>query len=167
MKVNDDNVKIYHTGQKISNLILYQQINGAPFQLSWGNHASVESTVDGVEIVACYVPMDGKPGNADLVNLRHHGQNKVIRNLVFRNITADQGVYRIIGINNDNGGILKNILLENITLKKAPVEPGFIYLTKGGSIENITIKNLVVKGKSYQSSDFEITGVDKSVLTIK
>lgn len=166
MKVNDDNVKVYHRKQSVKNLVLYQQINGAPFQLSWGNHGGAESVVDGVELVACNVSVDSKPGNADLVNLRHHGKGMVIRDLAFRNITADQGVYRIIGLNNDMGGVIRDVRLENIRLSKAPFEPGFIYLSGGGSVGNIQITNLQVKGKEYSLGDFELKGVKDGVLIL-
>ena len=142
IKVNDDNVKVYHKNQKITNLVIYQQINGAPFQLSWGNHAAENSTVDGIDIVKSYVPYDSRPGNADMVNLRHHSNGNKISNLTFKNIRADQPLYSIFGINNDRGGDLEDIRFENIILKEGILSTPFIINT--GKIKNISFKDVVI-----------------------
>ena len=164
LKVNDDNVKVYRHNQKITNLIIYQQLNGAPFQLSWGNHAADNCTVDGVEIVKCFVPYDSRPGNADLINLRHHGDGEHIYNLRFSNITANNGVYRILGLNNDRGGDVDNIVLENIDIRGGVIEPGYVVNT--GKTENITLKNVTVDGRMVTPADFVISGVSEGVLHI-
>ena len=165
MKVNDDNVKVYHYNQKITNLVLYQQLNGAPFQLSWGGHAANNSLVDGVEIVKAYVPYDSKPGNGDLVNMRHHRKGRHIHDLTFRNITADQSIYRILGLNNDGGGTVENITIENLNVKQGVVENGYIFNT--GLIKNIQLKNIIVKGDKISYDDFTFSNFDTKELIIK
>jgi hypothetical protein len=164
IKVNDDNVKVYRQNQKISNLIIYQQLNGAPFQLSWGNHAANNCTVDGVEIVKCFVPYDSRPGNGDLINLRHHGKGEHIYNLRFSNITANRGVYRILGLNNDRGGKVENIVLENFSIDGGVMEPGYIINT--GKIEKIKLKNVRVDGRLVGTDDFTFEGADKKVMQV-
>ena len=166
MKVFDDNVKLYANNQKATNLIIYQQHNGAPFQLSWGGQSGQNCLADNIDIVKCWVNKKGGPGNSGLLNLRK-GSDKFIGNITIKNIRADQGLYQLIGIGNDKTGEVKNLVLENIFINGKQSQLSYIENSNTAKISNITFKNIKIGTQCFSNKDLSFIGIESSLLKIE
>ena len=157
IKANDDNIKIYSTRQKVKNVIIYKQINGAGIQFGWGATGNAKDCI----IEDLYIvhddpvfPNPNQPDNGAVANLRNNA-GSTINNITFKNIYIECDVQRIIGFQN-NGGVMSNFLFENI--KQDGVNRStnnYLIGTKSngtyGSFSNFTFKNCTIKGVSITS----------------
>jgi hypothetical protein len=165
IKVFDDNVKLYGKNQRATNLVIYQQHNGAPFQLSWGGQSGQNCMADNIDIVKCWVNKNGGPGNSALLNLRK-GSDKLISNITIRNVRCDQGIYQLLGIGNDKTGEVKNILLENITVEENQKQQSYIDNIASATTKNFEIKNVRISNQCFSDENIKINGFDKKEITI-
>lgn len=159
IKVFDDNVKLYGHNQKASNLVIYQQHNGAPFQLSWGGQSGQDCVVDNIDIVKCWVNKKGGAGNSGLLNLRK-GSDKFIGNISIKNVRADQGLYQLLGIGNDKNGSVKNLVLENIVISGQQMQLSYIENGSAAKTTGIIIKNVKIGEACFSANDIRLQGVD-------
>lgn len=147
-KVNDDVVKLYSTNTTVKDLVIYQQINGAPFQLSWGSGKGHKVMVDGIDIVQSDVLNDNEmTGNRAVINLRMNNQ-KHISHLNFSNIRADQDVARLLGLYNGTGGQVSDIEISNVTIRGTERMPSYLNAPIG-TISKITLRNVVINGTPF------------------
>jgi hypothetical protein len=165
MKVFDDNVKLYGNNQKATNLTIYQQHNGAPFQLSWGGQSGQNCTVENVDIVKCWVDKKGGVGNSALLNLRK-GSDKPIGNITIKNVNADQGIYQLIGILNDKGSKVENITLENINIQKSQFQKNYINNLQNSQTVGLNFKNVKIDGKCIRTEEFATSGYEVKDLNL-
>lgn len=165
MKVFDDNVKLYGVNQKATNLVLYQQHNGAPFQLSWGSQSGQHCLADTIDIVKCWVNKKGGPGNSAVLNLRK-GSDRPISDITIRNLRADQGIYQLIGFGNDKGGTVKNITLENVTIHGKQSQSSYLFNSANSQTQGINLKHITLNGTCFAPADVLLNGVDPQHLTI-
>jgi hypothetical protein len=166
IKVFDDNVKLYANRQKATHLVIYQQHNGAPFQLSWGGQSGQNCLADNIDIVKCWVNKKGGAGNSALLNLRK-GSDRFIGNITIKNVRADQGIYQLIGIGNDKGGTVKNITLRDIVIAGGQQYAAYISNSNNATTENIGIFNVRISDACYSINDLTISGIDEKQVNIK
>lgn len=166
MKVFDDNVKFYAKNQKASNLVIYQQHNGAPFQLSWGGQSGHNCLAENIDIVKCWVNKRGGVGNSALLNLRK-GSNKSIADITIRNVNVDQGLYQLIGVLNDKGASVKNLRLENINIKQEISQKSYLDYAPNSQISGITLFNVKVNGKCIGKDAIQHTLIVENELKIE
>jgi len=165
MKVFDDNVKLYGKNQRATNLVIYQQHNGAPFQLSWGGQSGQNCLADNIDIVKCWVNKKGGPGNSALLNLRK-GSDKLISNISIKNVRCDQGIYQLLGIGNDKTGEVKNIVLENITVIGNQLQQSYIDNLASATTKMIEFKNILINNQCFSYGGINIRGVEKKEITL-
>jgi hypothetical protein len=166
IKVFDDNVKLYGNNQKATNLVIFQQHNGAPFQLSWGGQSGQNCLAENIDIVKCWVNKNGGTGNSGLLNLRK-GSDKMIGNITIKNVRADQGIYQLIGIGNDKSGTVKNITLENIQVNGKQAQLSYAENGVNCKTENILMKNVFIGGRCFTVNDIQLKMVEPTELKIK
>lgn len=164
MKVFDDNVKLYGNNQKATNLVLYQQHNGAPFQLSWGGQSGQNCLAENIDIVKCWVNKKGGVGNSALLNLRK-GSSKPIGNITIRNVNADQGLYQLIGVLNDKGATVQNLRLENINISQELSQKSYLENQQSSQILGISLHNVKINGKCIEKENIQIKEVSEKALT--
>jgi hypothetical protein len=166
MKVFDDNVKLYGNNQKATNLVLYQQHNGAPFQLSWGGQSGQNCLAENIDIVKCWVNKKGGVGNSALLNLRK-GSNKPIGNITIRNVNADQGLYQLIGVLNDKGATVQNLRLENINISKGLFQKSYLENQQNSQILRFSLNNVKIDGKCLERENIQLISTKESEVIFK
>lgn len=165
IKVFDDNVKLYGNNQKATNLVIYQQHNGAPFQLSWGGQSGQHCTADNIDIVKCWVNKNGGPGNSALLNLRK-GSDKPIGNITIRNVRADQGLYQLLGIGNDKSGVVSDLQLENISVIGKQFQSSYVESAVSVNTSRIRFRNVKIGTTCFSINDISIKGVMPDEISI-
>lgn len=168
-KCNDDHIKIYNTNMHIRNCVMYEQQNGALFQLAWnkinpGNNCLIEN----IEVLeweaSCGDPDLNTGGIArSFINHRESIENgKVCTNTTFRNIYIQPQIARFICLNGlDHAITYNNLTLENITLEQAPKGYNWIYANKADNDSTaieINFKNVRFGDRFIQQSDFKTKG---------
>jgi hypothetical protein len=165
IKVFDDNVKLYGNNQQATNLVIYQQHNGAPFQLSWGGQSGQNCIADNIDIVKCWVNKNGGAGNSGLLNLRK-GSDKPIGNITIKNVRADQGLYQVLGIGNDKNGSVNNLVLENIFISGKQSQLSYLENGTAATTKGIIIKNVKIGSACFSAKDISIQGIDHNEIRI-
>ncbi len=154
IKANDDFIKLYNLEQRVSNVVLYKQVNGAGIQLGWGSYARAHKTiVDGVYVVGDDPKPNGDVSNTAVVNLRTN-KGSTMSDVVMRNIYVESDYQRFIGIDLTDG-VFKNFTFENIQIEGNNIsETNYFVLRDGkGKYSNILFKDLVINGKKITSDD--------------
>ncbi len=143
-KVNDDVVKLYGKNQTVRNLVIYQQINGAPFQFAWSFQSGQNGSVNNIDLIACEVTGSKLyESNKPVINMRRGIDNNV-SNFVFSNIRADKNIAQLIGINTT--GNANNITIKDVTVKGKQLYSSYIK----GNVSGITIQNVSIAGETIQ-----------------
>jgi hypothetical protein len=171
-KLNDDAIKLYHSGIRVRNCVLWQLANGAPFQLTW--NVSVPTG-------------DVKVSDCDVIRVEHrsdwdnkaifnsiHGGTGHLSSYLFENIYIENANFRLVKLifkktvyNEEQIGFgqISDITFRNIHaangMKKKNVLTGY---DADHGIRNLTFENVTVNQKPLTMSDFEIDG--KSVKDI-
>lgn len=166
MKVMDDYLKMYNNNQKATNLVFYQQMNGAPVQLCWGGKSSNQEgsncLIENIDLVHCMMGSDARPGNSAFVCARHLTEGHVIENITIRNVWADHDIYEVIGLNGNHKGAFKNITLENFNIKGRQQALSYLYNTGETTFENIVFKDIYFGDTCFNSNMIELLGVNES-----
>ena len=117
IKVNDDFVKLYNQNQKVNNVVMYKQINGAAIQLGWNAAGSARGcTVEDIYIVDEDNKTPSGICNTAVINLMNNG-NSNISDILFKNIHMDNKVQFFLGLNG-HGGSISNLTFESIQESK-------------------------------------------------
>lgn len=168
-KCNDDHIKLYNPNMRISNCVMYEQENGAIFQMAWNKIKPGDNClIENIEVLeweaGCGDPDLGQGGIArSFINHRESEENgKICANTTFRNVYIQSQIARFICLNGlDHGITYRNLRLENITLEQAPKDYNWIYANKADdnstSIE-IKFKNVRFGNRFIQQSDFKTKG---------
>ncbi len=149
MKVNDDNVKLYGTRQIARRLVLYQQVNGAPFQLGWGG-ASQQATdclVEDIDIIACdaaHKTTDER--NQAILNLRNQSPESAIDAVTLRRMFIDSDVPMLIGLTQVKGHV-SNLHFENVHVRGPMNGRHFIRTEGNGNVTGISFEDVTINGQ--------------------
>jgi hypothetical protein len=154
-KLNDDAIKLY--GQRCfhKNNTMYHQVNGAPFQFSWGNQQGDFNEVYDTYIVNSMKRGAGCKGemNSAIINSRTGTGSNVWDGNIFDGIYIDNGCQYLIGLN-ANGGTFKNMLIKNVELNGGymgvPQEACSYF--QNGTFQNISIECLTVDGRAIDKT---------------
>lgn len=139
-KVNDDVVKLYPKNMVVKNLVIYQQMNGAPFQYAWSGQSGQNGKISDIDIIACEVTGSSLwTSNKALVNMRN-GVGNNVSGFVFDGIRADKNICSLIGINTT--GSCSNITIKNVTVKGRQLYSSYLK----GTVSGIKIENVVING---------------------
>lgn len=147
LKVNDDSIKLYDQQMEVRDCVIWQEMNGAPFQFSWGNASGSDGSVKNIDLIHCEVThSQGMESNRAFINVRKGNTQSRIQNFVFENIRIDQNIGPIIGINTT--GTFKNITIKNMAIRGRQMFDSYL---KGGDISGIRFENLTIGGKCVSS----------------
>ncbi len=149
-KVNDDVIKPYNDNNQARDLVIYQQMNGAPFQFSWGPDSGSNGTIDNIDVVQCDVPpsTDLYGRNHALINaVQGNGQSR-ISNFKFSNIRIDEDISQIIGIN--TAGSLRNFTISNVTVRGHQRSDSYLGT---GTVSDIRFENLIIAGRCVTNGE--------------
>lgn len=164
MKVNDDNVKLYNPNQTARRLVLYQQVNGAPFQLGWGGagQRATHCLVEDIDIIACeaaHKTTDER--NQAILNLRNQNAASTIDGVTVRRLTIDSDIAMLVGLTRVKGTV-RNLRFEDILVRGPMNGRHFITTEDEGNVTGITFANVMIGGESMQadgdSAHWSLTG---------
>lgn len=145
-KVNDDVVKLYHTDLTVRNLVIYHQMNGAPFQFGWGGESGSNGVIEDIDLVRCEMNWSKVfDTNRAFINRRRGRPNTVTKNFRFSRIRVDQDISHIIGISTE--GAVEGIHIRDLTVRGKQRWPSFL---KGGKIKGITFENITIGGRKAE-----------------
>jgi hypothetical protein len=148
IKVNDDSVKLYVKNQIARGLVIYQQVNGAPFQLGWGGatQRAQNCLVEDIDVVACEAA-DKTPreGNQAFLNLRHQSAESVIDGVTLRRIRFDCDIAMLVGFLQVKGTV-RNVAFEDVTLHGMVNGKNYLRTEDAGSIAGLRFRNVTISG---------------------
>ena len=152
-KVNDDIVKVYANDLIVRRCLIWQQTNGAPFQLTWNLKKPVSGVrVNDIIIMASEVSRDRElEGNRAVVNARLN-MGAAISDFVFDGIRIEGDIYRVLGLNIGQAGSIADITLRNIEVTGRITHFNYLNAT-GGTIDNIHLENITIAGQPARSLD--------------
>jgi hypothetical protein len=153
-KVMDDVIKLYSDNCTYLNNTIYQQVNGAPFQFSWGNQHSKNNTIKNTYIVnSIYKGLTGT-SNTAVINARTGTAGNITQNHKWDGIFIDNGCHRILGLE-PNGGTHRDFEIKNVELNtgnKTMPQNLWSYM-KNGVFSNIKFINLKINGKNIHTTN--------------
>ena len=157
IKANDDIVKLYNENQIARRLTVWQQMNGAPFQLGWGGARAKNCLAEDITIIRNEISRKpDTPSNTAFLNLKGQSANDKVEKLTLRNIRVEDDLLYLIGFEKLSGTI-SDITIENIEVLGEIRGPSYI-LTKGkGKCSDITIENFRVAGKPINKLDVKLS----------
>lgn len=149
MKVNDDNVKLYNPNQIARRLVLYQQVNGAPFQLGWGGagQRATDVLVEDIDIIACeasHKTTDER--NQAILNLRNQNAASTIDGVTLRRVFIDSDIAMLIGLTRVKGTV-RNLHLEDVHVRGPMNGRHFITTEDDGNVTGITFDRVTINGR--------------------
>ncbi len=147
-KVNDDAVKLYSQRMQVRDCVIWQEINGAPFQFGGSDQKSSGGRINNIDLICSQVVHSPTwKSNRAFINLRNGGKDSEIQDFVFENICADNDIASIVGAG--TVGTFKNITIKNMTIRGRQRFDSYL---KGGHICGIRFENLTIDGKCVQDS---------------
>jgi len=159
LKVNDDAVKLYHSGMRVRRCVIWQCENGAPFQISW----NMPSNNSGFRVSDCIVLRSEhrwKNDNNAIFDAIHGGKGHM-SDYVFENIHIENAPWRLVNLmmkktefsaGQEGYGSISNVVFRNITVDGPQKLPNTIRgAGPGNRISNVTFQNVRVNGKLLRS----------------
>lgn len=153
MKVNDDSVKLYGARQTARRLVLYQQINGAPFQLGWGGagQAARDCVVEDIDLIACEAATKTqREANQAFLNLRNQAADSTIDGVTLRRIRIDDDIAMLVGLIQVKGTV-RNLHFADVTLRGQVHGANFIRTEGAGSVAGLSLEQVTVAGRLLTS----------------
>ncbi len=146
-KVCDDVIKVYSDRCIHDNNTIYHQVNGAPFQFSWGGQNGDYNVSTNTYIVNSIYKPQKEFSNTAVINAMGGRPDNVTEDNRWNGLFIDNGCHRLIGIN-AKGGTHRNFEIKNVILKSGrnprPQE-SFSYLVNG-TFSEFRMVGLVVDG---------------------
>jgi len=152
-KVNDDIVKVYDSDMVVRRCLIWQQVNGAPFQFTW----NLKKPVRGVRVHDCIIMASEVSNDRELMGNRAVVNSRLnmgadISDFVFENIRIEGDIYRLLGLHIGESGTISNITLRNIEVTGRIRHFNYLNAT-GGTIDGIRLQNIRVNGTRITSLD--------------
>jgi hypothetical protein len=164
IKVNDDSVKLYGRNQTARRLVIYQQVNGAPFQLGWGGatQAAFNCLVEDIDLVACdAADKTQREANQAFLNLRRQSPESTIDGITLRRIRIDCDIPMLVGFLEVKGTV-KNILFEEVSIKGTERGSSFIRTQDDGVVEGVTLRGVSTSdGQRLHQAETQISTTGK------
>ncbi len=154
LKVNDDSVKFYGKNQTARDLVIYQQVNGAPFQLGWGGdgQSATNCLAENIDVVACEAAdKTQRETNQALLNLRNQSAKSVIDGVTIRRLRVDSDVPMLLGLIQVKGTV-RNLLFEDVVVHGKINGKNFLRTEGTGSISGVRWKNVRIHEQTVSSA---------------
>lgn len=114
-KVMDDFIKLYSDNCYHENNTMFHQVNGAPFQFSWGEQSSKGNRMVNTFIInSIYKNLSGT-SNTAVINARSGKSGNITENQKWDGLYIDNGCHRLLGLE-PNGGTHRNFEIKNVEL---------------------------------------------------
>ena len=114
-KVMDDFIKLYSDNCTHENNTMFHQVNGAPFQFSWGNqHSKNNVMIDTYIVNSIYKGLSGT-SNTAVINAKSGKTGNVTENQKWDGLYIDNGCHRLLGLEPE-GGTHRNFEIKNVEL---------------------------------------------------
>ncbi len=169
LKVNDDSVKLYGRDQIARRLVIWQQVNGAPFQLGWGGagQRATNCLVEDIDLIANEAAdKTARETNQAFLNLRRQSPESVIDGVTLRRIRIDTDVPMLLGFIETKGRV-RNILLDDVTVRGVQRGKNFLRTEGAGRIEGITLRQVSVNGRILTATDEALWSTTGDVTVIQ
>lgn len=154
LKVNDDGVKFYGRNQIARDLVIYQQVNGAPFQLGWGGdgQCATHCIAENIDVVACEAADKiQREGNQAFLNLRNQSARSVIDGVTLRHLRVDSDLPMLLGLIQVKGTV-RNLRFEDVVVHGKMNGRNFLRTEGDGAISGIVWKNVRLQGQPVSSA---------------
>ncbi len=148
IKVNDDSVKLYGKNQTARHLVIYQQVNGAPFQLGWGGsgQSAQHCLVEDIDVVACDAAEEiQRESNQAFLNLRNQSAESVIDGVTLRRLRFDCDLPMLVGFRQVKGPV-RNIQFDGVTIHGRVNGRNFLRAEGTGSIAGLRLRDVTISG---------------------
>ena len=158
LKCNDDAIKLYHSGNRVRDSVIWQMENGAPFQISW----NMGGENRGFEVRNCdviHVDHEWDNPNAGVFDAIHGGSG-TMADYLFEDIRIENAGWRLMSLQIRPNifsraktlGRISNITLRNVSiatpdgegLKRRSVIQGY---DEQSTIAGVTFENLRINGR--------------------
>ncbi|MDU0203321.1 glycoside hydrolase family protein [Paenibacillus sp. MAH-36] len=173
-KVNDDTIKLYFSNMTITNIVIWQEVNGAPMQLTWNVSVPTSNNyVNHVDIIRCEHILGNMTNQTKGIFNSVHGGIGLLSNYVFENFTIDNADGRLFQLwfvkttyntNQMGGGNIKDITFRNIKVTNSMTQPNLVNnesLTNLDTgiygFDRIRFENVSVQGVPLSLSTFNFT----------
>jgi hypothetical protein len=173
-KDNDDTIKLYFSNMTASNLVIWQEVNGAPMQLTWNVSTPTSNNhVSNVDIIRCEHILGNMTNQTKGIFNSVHGGIGTLSNYVFDNFTIDNADGRLFQLwfvktsfntNQAGGGNIHDITFRNINVIDSMTEPNLVNNESLTNIDTsiygfdrIRFENVTVQGKPLSLSTFNFT----------
>lgn len=141
-KVDDDIITINHSDITISNCVMWQQSNGAPFQFTQSENTTVERvTIRNTDIIRIDLFGDEIWKSDKTIFNCLNLSNSTVRDILFDGLRVEANVHRLLGINTGTGGLMENITFKEIEIEGVLSSENFIS-AENGAVKNILFDNV-------------------------
>ena len=143
-KVDDDIITFNHSDIFVEKCVIWQQVNGAPFQFTQNRQREINNCIiKDIDIIRIDLYEDSI-WNSDktIINCKEMNQGTV-NNILFEDIRVEGNAHRLIGINTGTGGIFKNLAIRDVNIEGIIEQENYLSAEKG-YITGITFDNLVI-----------------------
>ena len=140
----DDAFKIYHSGGRVSNCVVWQMNNGAVFQLGWYGKSPQNVLVENIDVI--HTEFTGTNENWGLIALASHDGRGMIRDYTFRDIRMEGPVARIIGLHlheSPNQGI-RDMTIENLSVDRILDRSEYPFVAETGGVKSLAVEDGLV-----------------------
>lgn len=155
LKVNDDSVKLYGRDQIARRLVIWQQVNGAPFQLGWGGagQRATNCLVEDIDLIANDAAnKTQRESNQAFLNLRRQSRDSVIAGVTLRRIRIDSDVPMLLGFIETEGRV-SDITFDDVVVRGTQRGKNFLHTAGDGRIAEVTLRNVRIGGRLLTESD--------------
>lgn len=152
-KVNDDAIKLYHTGLRVRRGTFWQMENGAPFQFSWNlNEDASDIRVSDCDVVRVEHRTDAN--NRAVFNAIHGGRGH-LHDYVFDDIRIEGPLFRLVRLTarltewsrSPTCGDITDITFRHLTVEGPVAKPSLIGSEEAtGRFERLTFEHLTIGG---------------------
>ena len=146
---NDDALKLYTSGAKVQNCVIWQGPNGAVFQFGWFTKSAKDIAVSMIDIIHNENWYGVDQVNRATINFADASGNGNIENITFRDVHIEGNILRLFGFKTGGGQIIRNFHFNNLHLEGLGAgqlgAPGRNYFS--GQISDFTFTNFTIEGE--------------------
>lgn len=152
---DDDAFKLYHTGGRVKDCVVWQNSNGAVFQFGWFAKTVRAMHVHGVDVIHNENWYGVNQGNRAVFNYADAGGKGVIENIHFEDIAIEGKILRAFGFKATSGQVLRGWHFKNFSVGALGAgqlgAPGRNYFI--GDISGFHFEGFRVGGKTITSPE--------------
>lgn len=150
---DDDAFKIYQSGARIENCVVWQNSNGAVFQFGWFPKTVRDVRVRGVDVIHNENWFGVNQNNRAVFNFADAGGKGVIEDIHFEDIMIEGKILRLFGLKPTGGQILRDWHFKNLSVESLGAgqigDPGRNYFL--GDIRDFHFEAFTIDGQIVRS----------------